>query len=165
MKNIIPILLFFLLTFTQSTAFSQGIRGKIASNEGEALAFASVYIRNLEDGVPTNENGLFEFRLQPGVYDVVFQFLGYQSQVKTVEVQSQWVDLDIVLEPQIFTLSTVDVKAGAEDPALTVMRKAIAEGIAGAHDAQVPADPDHRPHPQPIQRRRADPAHRQRRLA
>jgi hypothetical protein len=127
MKNIIPILLFFLLTFTQSTAFSQGIRGKIASNEGEALAFASVYIRNLEDGVPTNENGLFEFRLQPGVYDVVFQFLGYQSQVKTVEVQSQWVDLDIVLEPQIFTLSTVEVKAGAEDPALTVMRKAISK--------------------------------------
>jgi formate dehydrogenase major subunit len=29
----------------------------------------------------------------------------------------------------------------------------------------LPADPDHRPHPQPVQRRRADAAHRQRRLA
>ncbi|OYX13244.1 MAG: membrane receptor RagA, partial [Algoriphagus sp. 32-45-6] len=79
------------------------------------------------DGVPANENGLFEFRLEPGVYDVVFQFHGYQSQIKTVEVQSQWVDLEIILEPQVFTLSTVEVKAGAEDPALTVMRKAIAK--------------------------------------
>ena len=35
---------------------------------------------------------------------------------------------------------------------------------AGAHQPQLPADPDHGPHPQPVQRRRADAAHRERRL-
>ena len=34
-----------------------------------------------------------------------------------------------------------------------------------ALDQPLPADPDHRPHPEPVQRRRADAAHQQRRLA
>ena len=34
-----------------------------------------------------------------------------------------------------------------------------------AHRPALPADPDHRPHPQPVQCRRPDPAHRQRALA
>ena len=71
----------------QTVSFAQGIRGKVSTTEGEPLPFASVYIRNLEDGVPTNENGLYEFRLKPGFYDVVVQFLGYKSQLETVEVR------------------------------------------------------------------------------
>ncbi|MDP3474046.1 MAG: carboxypeptidase-like regulatory domain-containing protein, partial [Algoriphagus sp.] len=47
---------------------AQGIRGKVTTKEGEPLAYASVYIRNLEDGVPTNENGDYEFRLKSGYY-------------------------------------------------------------------------------------------------
>ena len=107
--------------------FAQGIRGKVTTAEGEPLAFASVYIRNLEDGVPTNENGLFEYRLAPGYYDILIQYLGYKSQLHTIEVKDQWVDLDFSMDPQVFTLSEVEVKAGAEDPALTIMRKAIAK--------------------------------------
>jgi hypothetical protein len=119
---------FFLLWWVlPSLLFAQGIRGRVITQEGEPLAFASIYIRNLEDGVPTNENGEFEYRLKPGVYDVLVQYLGYKSQILPVEIQDQWVRLDFELQPQVFTLSEVEVKAGAEDPALTIMRKAIAK--------------------------------------
>jgi hypothetical protein len=111
----------------QVISVAQGIRGRVATTDGEPLAFASVYIRNLEDGVPTNENGLYEFRLKPGYYDVIVQFLGYKSQLETVEVRDAWVDLNFTLEPQIYNLSEVEVRAGAEDPALTIMRKAISK--------------------------------------
>ncbi len=111
----------------QVISVAQGIRGRVATTDGEPLAFASVYIRNLEDGVPTNENGLYEFRLKPGYYDVIVQFLGYKSQLETVEVKDAWVDLNFTLEPQIYNLSEVEVRAGAEDPALTIMRKAISK--------------------------------------
>jgi hypothetical protein len=111
----------------EGISVAQGIRGKVSSQDGEPLAFASIYIRNLEDGVPTNENGLYEFRLKPGFYDVVVQFLGYKSQLETVEVKDSWVDLNFNLEAQIYNLSEVEVRAGAEDPALTIMRKAIAK--------------------------------------
>ncbi|GAB2479782.1 DUF5686 and carboxypeptidase regulatory-like domain-containing protein [Algoriphagus taiwanensis] len=99
----------------------------VTNKNQEPLPFASVFIRNLEDGVPTNENGRYEYRLQPGFYDVLIQFLGYKSQLITVEVKDQWVDLDVVLEEQVIALQTVEVQAGAEDPALTIMRKAIAK--------------------------------------
>lgn len=117
------VLLFGIQFFTAA----QGIRGKVSSSDGEPLPFASVYIRNLEDGVPTNENGQYEFRLKPGYYDVIVQFLGYKSQLETVEVRDGWVDMDFSLEPQVYNLSEVEVRAGAEDPALTIMRKAISK--------------------------------------
>ncbi len=105
----------------------QGIKGAVTTQDGEPLPFASVYIRNLQDGVPTNENGRYEFKLASGLYDVVVQHLGYASQIRTVEIKSDWVTLDFSLEPQVINLSQVEVKAGAEDPALTIMRKAIAK--------------------------------------
>ncbi|HSF52803.1 MAG TPA: DUF5686 family protein, partial [Algoriphagus sp.] len=106
---------------------AQGIRGIVKTLEGEPLPYASVYIRNLEDGVPTNENGLYEFRLKPGFYDVIVQFLGYKSRLETVEIRDTWVELNFSLEPQVYNLSEVEVRAGAEDPALTIMRKAISK--------------------------------------
>lgn len=125
-RHTILYLLFLLFGFQNFTT-AQGIKGKVTTKEGEPLPFASVYIRNLEDGVPTNENGLYEFRLKPGFYDVIVQFLGYKSQLETVEIRDGWVELNFSLEPQIYNLSEVEVRAGAEDPALTIMRKAISK--------------------------------------
>jgi len=99
----------------------------VTNEAGEPLAFASVYIRNLQDGVPTNESGRYEFKLAPGLYDVVVQYLGYASQIRTVEIKSDWVTLDFSLASQVINLSQVEVQAGAEDPALTIMRKAISK--------------------------------------
>ena len=114
-----------LLFLSIPATFSQGIKGKITDDQGNALAFASVYIRNLGDGVPSNEEGDFEIKLEKGIYDVLIQYLGYKSVIETVVVSDEWVTFNVQLEPQIYTLSQVEVKAGQEDPALTIMRKAI----------------------------------------
>ncbi len=128
--------LFCLLFITSFCASAQGIRGKVRTAEGEPLPYASVYVRNLGDGVPSNQDGDYEFRLKPGVYDVLVQYLGYKSALHTVTIENQdWVELNFDLEPQIYTLSEVEVKAGAEDPSLTIMRKAIAK--AKYHRLQV----------------------------
>jgi hypothetical protein len=122
-------LFLFLILFFSSLVLvqGQGIRGLVTNEAGEPLAFASVYIRNLQDGVPTNESGRYEFKLAPGLYDVVVQYLGYASQIRTVEIKSDWVTLDFSLASQVINLSQVEVQAGAEDPALTIMRKAISK--------------------------------------
>jgi len=106
---------------------AQGIRGTVTSETGEALPYASVYIRNLGDGIPTNQNGVYEFKLKPGVYDVLVQFIGYESVLKAVEVRDSWVELNFKLKEQVFGLQEVVVQSGQEDPALTVMRKAISK--------------------------------------
>ncbi len=92
------------------------------------MPFASVFIRNIGDGVPANAEGYYEIKLEEGLYDVYFQFLGYKSRIETIAVRpGEWTTFDVVLEPQVYTLEQVEVKAGAEDPALTIMRKAIAK--------------------------------------
>lgn len=105
------VLVFGLLFLSIPATFSQGIKGKITDDQGNALAFASVYIRNLGDGVPSNEEGDFEIKLEKGIYDVLIQYLGYKSVIETVVVSDEWVTFNVQLEPQIYTLSQVEVKA------------------------------------------------------
>src|SRR5690554_2577179 len=118
-----------------SLALAQGISGQVVSAKGEPLPYASVYVRNINDGIPTNEEGYFEMRLAAGHYDVIVQHLGHQSQQRTVEVGEDWVTLDFILEPQTYALQEVEVRGGQEDPALTIMRRAISK--AKYHRLQV----------------------------
>ncbi|MBT0811418.1 carboxypeptidase-like regulatory domain-containing protein [Litoribacter ruber] len=131
----ITILMILAISFFGEGLYAQGVRGKVVSESGDPLAYASVYIRNLGDGVPTNQNGEFEYALKPGMYDILVQYIGYTSVLKTVEVQDRWVELNVELKEQVFGLQEVVVRSGQEDPALTVMRKAISK--AKFHRLQV----------------------------
>lgn len=117
------------------TALGQGIRGKVMDESGQPVPYASVFVRNLNDGIPTNQNGAFEYPLAPGYYDIIVRHLGYETQQRTVEVKGEWVPLEVTLVSQTYAMEEVEVKGGAEDPALTVMRKAIAK--AKYHRLQV----------------------------
>jgi len=113
----------------------QGISGQVVSDKGEPLAYASIYVRNINDGIPTNQEGHFEMRLPPGHYDIIVQHLGHQSVQRTVEVAKDWVTLNFTLEPQTYALQEVEVRGDQEDPALTIMRRAISK--AKYHRLQV----------------------------
>lgn len=119
--------LLFLLSILSLAAYSQGIKGNIRSSNGEALPFATIYVRNLATGTTSNDNGYFEYPLPAGKYDLVFQYLGYKSVVKFVEVSNGFTEVNIQLQPQTIVLRDVEIRAGKEDPAYTIMRKAIAK--------------------------------------
>ncbi len=106
---------------------AQGVRGIVVDEAGEPLGFASIYIRNLGEGAAANAKGEFQLSLPEGHHDLLIQHLGYASMVKPVEVRGGWKELSIVLIEQTYGLREVTVKGGQEDPALTVMRKAIAK--------------------------------------
>lgn len=106
---------------------SQGIKGTISSADGEPLSFATIYVRNIETGTTSNDQGYFLYRLPQGKYDLVFQYLGYKSVVKFVEVSADFTTVNIQLQPQTIVLRDVEIRAGKEDPAYTIMRKAIAK--------------------------------------
>ncbi len=106
---------------------AQGIKGHIYDQNREVLPYATIYVRSIESGTTTNVEGYYEVRLTPGKYDVVFQYMGYESAIKVIEVESGFTTLDITLKPQTIVLHTVVIKAGNEDPAFTIMRKAIAK--------------------------------------
>ena len=106
---------------------AQGVRGRVFTSEQEPLPFTTVYISQQETGTTSNQEGFYEVKLPPGQYDLVFQYLGYETVVRSVTIDDAWVDLDITLAEQVVQLREVEVRAGKEDPAYTIIRKAIAK--------------------------------------
>jgi hypothetical protein len=104
-----------------------GIRGTIKADDGSVLPFATIFVVQAETGTTTNENGYYEIQLPEGSYDLVYQYLGYASQTRQVKIGSDFTELNITLSIQATFLPNVTVHAGDEDPAYTIMRKAIAK--------------------------------------
>ena len=127
MKNLRScVLLLFLLS---QTGFLQagGIRGVIQDQNGNPLEFATIFVESTGSGTVANESGFFELRLSPGTYTVVFQHLGHTTITRSIPVGNDFTDVEIVLQEQTLELKTIEVYEGREDPAYTVMRKAIAK--------------------------------------
>lgn len=116
-----------LLVFFPLYFYGQGVRGYIYTSEGEPLPFTTVYIQQQETGTTSNQDGYYEVRLAPGQYELAFQYMGYQTVVRSVTVASAFVELNITLPEQVVQLREVEVRAGKEDPAYTIIRKAIAK--------------------------------------
>ncbi|WP_266202332.1 DUF5686 and carboxypeptidase regulatory-like domain-containing protein [Pontibacter kalidii] len=119
--------LFLILFLVQLPLFAQGIRGTIKDSNGEPLPFASIYITNLNNGASSNASGEYEVKLPTGTHTLVVKYIGYEAEQVQVEVKDGWVQRDFSLRGQTFALKEVQVKGKGEDPAYTIMRKAIAK--------------------------------------
>lgn len=118
-----------------TTAWAGGVRGLITDTDGNPLAFASVYVAETGSGTTSNEEGRYDITLPAGDYRLVFQYLGYESRTERVSVGSDYRTLNVQLTSQVLDLKEVEIYEGREDPAYTVMRKAIAK--ADYHREQV----------------------------
>jgi outer membrane receptor for ferrienterochelin and colicins len=73
------ILLFSLCAFSQNT-----LKGKVTANN-EVLAYATIYIKELNKGLETNENGLYKFKDIPnGSYTIIASFIGFKPEKKKI---------------------------------------------------------------------------------
>lgn len=121
----ISLILFTLVNTTY--AFSGGVRGVVKDENSEPLAFATIFVKQTGSGTTTNINGEYDLTLPAGSYEISFQFLGYETVVKQIHITATFEEVDVVLKSQATMLQTVTVNAGKEDPAYTIMRKAIAK--------------------------------------
>ena len=128
----------FLMLFTIiSTSQAGGIRGRISNRSGEPLPYAGIVVKTSGDGTISNDEGRYEFALPVGKYDIIFQYLGFKTLTKSVVIGSEFQELNVILEEQALNLNEVKVDNKREDPAYTIMRKAIAK--ARFHQLQVRA--------------------------
>ncbi|WP_421978104.1 DUF5686 and carboxypeptidase regulatory-like domain-containing protein [Roseivirga seohaensis] len=116
-----------LLLLFSFPSMAQGIKGTIKDENGEALPFASIYVKEVGSGTSSNLDGFYEYRLQSGNYQVTYQFMGYATVIKNIKVGAGFETVDIIMKPQVINLASVTVEAKAEDPSYTIMRKAIAK--------------------------------------
>ena len=94
------------------------IKGTILDENGKPLPFASIYIQEKGTGTSSNLEGKFEMPISASSYSISFQFMGYESIQKRVQVTNEYVELEIQLKPQVYQLPTFIVDGKAEDPAI-----------------------------------------------
>jgi hypothetical protein len=121
LKSVLLLSLFLFALCPLLTA--QNLSGRITDGEtGEPLPFASIYVPATKSGAASNADGYFSVDLGGGS-QVVFSYLGYQTQVKSVRGGN----VDIQLISESLDLETVEIISGGEDKSYAVIRRAIAK--------------------------------------
>ncbi|MEQ8424718.1 MAG: carboxypeptidase-like regulatory domain-containing protein, partial [Cyclobacteriaceae bacterium] len=109
-------LVLLLLLFTVG-AFGQSkftINGYVrdASN-GEALIGATIYVKEINNGVVTNVYGFYSLTLDPGSYTFNYSYVGYSPEPQTVALDKN-TELNINLKPESEQLEEVVIQAERE---------------------------------------------------
>jgi hypothetical protein len=126
------LLLAFLLSFSGQAAL---LKGRVTDDQGEALPFATLYIRNTSTGTASNEQGYYQLALAPGTYEVVFQYVGYKARVEQVTIGATDVERNVQLSMEVYQMREVEVKASEKDPAYAIVKAAIARRKYHLHEA------------------------------
>jgi hypothetical protein len=121
-------LILILLTISAGYTFSQtGVRGIIKTTKGEPLPFAAIIVKGTEISTISNEEGRYQLDLKPGYHEVVFQYLGFKTGMKAFTIENKMEVFDLTMEEQALNLGEVRIGSKDEDPAYTIMRRAIAK--------------------------------------
>ena len=122
-------LLFFGLLIGLSAGLrAQTLQGEVVDSEGRPVPYATVYVRETATGLVADEAGRFISHLSKGDYTGEFSALGYEKAIVPITVTGEESRdrLRVVLKETAYALREVVVRAGAEDPAYAIMRRAIA---------------------------------------
>ncbi len=114
-----------IFAFLPVISHGANISGVVFGRSGEALPFATIYIKQTNFGTTTNLEGRYEFTLNPGKYTLIFQYLGYSTEYRELTVENEDIFLEVELEEQSYVLPDLTYVSG-EDPAYAIMRKVIA---------------------------------------
>ena len=99
------------------------LSGKLTDTKKNGLPFASIVVKGTTIGTNSNADGLYSLKLTAGTYEIIFQYIGYKKETKSITLQAD-ATLDAMLNDDNYQLNEVTIKAG-EDPAYEVIRQAI----------------------------------------
>jgi hypothetical protein len=84
---------------------------------GEALSLVNVYISGTTYGASTSDSGKYCIeRVPSGTYQLVFQHIGYEIEVKSIEIDMhQMYTIDTQLNPQIYKTEEISIQTTYPD--------------------------------------------------
>ncbi|QKJ31211.1 carboxypeptidase-like regulatory domain-containing protein [Mucilaginibacter mali] len=120
---------FLLLTvalFFSISLFAQqsGVSGLITDEAGRPVPFVSVHIKGTTRGTSANSEGRYTLPLPTGEYELLYKAIGFKQGSKTITIKGAET-VNIQLKTETYELKNVTIRAGAEDPAYAIIRKAI----------------------------------------
>ena len=109
----------------QLVSFAQ-LRGTITDTKGNPMSFVNIYVQDTYISTTSNDQGKFELNIKKtGTYSVLFQYLGFKTEKKIVEVDQFPFTIDVVLVEEEIKLNEVVIDPKA-NPANEIIRNAIA---------------------------------------
>ncbi|QRR02035.1 DUF5686 and carboxypeptidase regulatory-like domain-containing protein [Dyadobacter sandarakinus] len=128
MRHCYLMLVLVFLSAMQTLAQSGGgVKGIIKTKKGEPLPFAAIVVKGTSISTISNEEGRYQLDLKPGYYEVIFQYLGYKTGERGFTIENKMETFDLTMEEQALSLGEVRIGNKGEDPAYTIMRRAIAK--------------------------------------
>lgn len=111
---------FFLLVFWNAQGFEATgtISGTVYDASGKPMAYASVFIKKLNIGISSDDNGVFSIDKVPfGEHTLVVNFIGYASVTKTIKLNDKTASTQInfVLKEKTENLNEVNVLGKSEE--------------------------------------------------
>ncbi|TVZ56533.1 carboxypeptidase-like protein [Lutibacter sp. Hel_I_33_5] len=104
--------------------FSQ-VKGKVTDTKNKSLSFVNIYLENSLTGTSSNDNGEYLLAInKKGKHTIVFQFLGYKTFKKTINIQKFPHQLNVKLEEEQMMLDEISITSG-ENPAIKIIRNVI----------------------------------------
>jgi hypothetical protein len=117
----------FLLLFLISTSLSGQVIGKVSDSDGNPLPYVNIFLKDSYRGTTTNDEGHYTLDLKEiKSFEITFQYLGYETVIKTIHPDSYPVVLNVVMKDKATTLEEVVID-NREDPAYRIIRKTIAQ--------------------------------------
>ncbi len=115
-----------LLFLIYSALLSAQIKGTITDEKGITLPAVSVFVENTYNGTSSNDQGNYELNVKnTGKYTIVFQYLGFKTLKKSVNITQFPFILNVQLSEENIDLAEVVINT-KENPANKVIRQAIA---------------------------------------
>lgn len=99
------------------------LKGFVYNEKNEAMPFVNIRVRGENYGTTTDEQGRYTLKLEAGFYPVVYSFVGYESQVHNVYLNSDKVQ-NIWMQESAGELTEVVVRNKRRDIAWEVMKNA-----------------------------------------
>lgn len=122
MRFALPV--FILLLISAAASAQVTLSGKITDQNGNAVPFASIYVKTTTKGTSANSEGEYTLKLQPGQYEIQYRAVGYKQESRKVDLKTN-TSLNITLNAEVYQLNDVTISAKGEDPAYAIIRKAI----------------------------------------
>lgn len=101
------------------------ISGTVTDIQGEPLPYCTIYVQETQSVAVSNEIGYYKLQVAPGVYTLIFQYIGYEKTEQLVDASQANVIVDKQLAEELTDLDVVVIDANKEDYAYTIIRKAI----------------------------------------
>jgi hypothetical protein len=100
------------------------ISGMVKDTLGEAVSFASIYVKGSTTGTSANIDGAYTLKVNGATVTLIFKAIGYKPAEQTISKGNRHI-VNVVLTPEAYTLEGVTISASAKDPAYAIMRNAI----------------------------------------